>query len=79
MLMAWACVVLGGNLLTPYGFSMDGRFLLLSFWRPHLSNTELCLNFVIEENMDMQSLQCDKCSVSINVDSKCKDMTLPRA
>lgn len=79
MSMEWACVGLGGNLLTPYSFSMDGRFLIVCFWRPHLSNIELCLNFVIEENVDTQSLQYDKCSVSINVDSKCKDMTLPRA
>lgn len=77
--MGWACAVLGGNLLTPNGFSMDGSFLIVCFWRPHLYNTELCLNFVTEENMDVQSIQCDKCNVSINVDSKCKDMTLPRA
>lgn len=73
--MEWTCVILGGNLLTPYSFSMDGR----CFWRPHLSNAELCLNFVIEEDMGAQSLQCDTCSVSVKVDPEYKDMTLPRA
>lgn len=79
MSMEWACVVLGGNLLTPYDFSVDGRFLMVCFWRQQLSNPELCLNFVIEEDMGAQSLQCDTRSVSIKVDPECKDMTLPRA
>ena len=68
------------------GKSIDSLWLLCG-WKVldcvllglQLSNTELCLNFVIEEDMDAQSLQCDKRSVSIKVDPKSKDMTLSRA